>query len=125
MPVELDHTIVPASDPVASAQFLAGILGLSVGPPVAHFTPVTLANGVSLDFDRYDDVAEHHYAFLVGDAEFGEAFGRIKAAGLTYYADPACREAGEIYRSPVGIQGVYFRDPDGHLMEIMTPITGL
>ncbi|MDP9843667.1 hypothetical protein [Streptosporangium lutulentum] len=42
MTVELNHTIVPARDPQASAQFLAEILGLSVDPPVAHFTPVTL-----------------------------------------------------------------------------------
>ena len=63
MAVELDHTIVPAHDPQASAQFLAGILGLPVDPPVAQFTPVTLANGVSLDFLQRDDVNLHHYAF--------------------------------------------------------------
>jgi catechol 2,3-dioxygenase-like lactoylglutathione lyase family enzyme len=122
MPVELNHTIVPARDPVASARFLADILGLTVDPPVAHFTPVRLANGVTLDYDRYDEIAEHHYAFMVDAAEFDAAFGRIKADGLTYYADPACRRAGEIYRNTAGLQGVYFRDPDGHLMEIITPI---
>jgi catechol 2,3-dioxygenase-like lactoylglutathione lyase family enzyme len=121
MSIELNHTIVPASDPIASAQFLAGILGLTVSPSVAHFTPVTLGNGVTLDYDRSDDVAEHHYAFLVDGGEFDESFGRIKAAGLTYYADPGCEQDGEIYRSKAGLQGVYFRDPDGHLMEIMTP----
>ena len=63
MAVELDHTIVPAHDPQASAQFLAAILGLPVDPPVAQFTPVTLANGVSLDFLQRDDVNLHHYAF--------------------------------------------------------------
>jgi hypothetical protein len=46
MAVELNHTIVPAHDPKASAQFLAGIFGLEVGPPAAHFTPVTLSNRV-------------------------------------------------------------------------------
>ena len=78
MAVELNHTIVPAHDPQASAQFLAGILGLSVDPPVAYFTPVTLANGVSLDFDHYDRVDEHHYAFQLSDEEFEAAFGRIR-----------------------------------------------
>ena len=67
MAAELNHTIVPAHDPQASAQFLADILGLSVDPPLAHFTPVTLANGVSLDFDHYDHVDEHHYAFQLRD----------------------------------------------------------
>jgi catechol 2,3-dioxygenase-like lactoylglutathione lyase family enzyme len=121
MAIELNHTIVPAHDPQASAQFLAGILGLPVDPPVAHFTPVTLANGVSLDFDRYDHVDEHHYAFQLNDEEFEAAFSRIKDGGITYYADPACRQPGQVYASKN--RGVYFRDPNGHLMEILTPLS--
>jgi catechol 2,3-dioxygenase-like lactoylglutathione lyase family enzyme len=121
MPVELNHTIVPAHDPQASAQFLAGILGLTVDPPLAHFTPVTLANGVTLDFDHSEHVDEqHHYAFLLGDEEFAAAFGRIVSEGLDYWADPACRQPGEVYTGVNGRRGVYFRDPNGHLMEIMT-----
>jgi catechol 2,3-dioxygenase-like lactoylglutathione lyase family enzyme len=121
MAIELNHTIVPARDPKASAQFLADILGVEVSPPVAHFTPVTLANHVTLDYDAADTVAGHHYAFLVGEQEFEDAFGRIRAAGITYYADPGCRQSGQIYSSMGGNRGVYFRDPDGHLMEILTP----
>jgi catechol 2,3-dioxygenase-like lactoylglutathione lyase family enzyme len=121
MAIELNHTIVPARDPQASARFLAGILGLQVGPPVAHFTPVTLANGVTLDFDAYDTVDEHHYAFLVSEEEFEAAFARIQDASITYYADPACQQAGQTYASKNGHRGTYFRDPDGHLMEILTP----
>lgn len=123
MAVELNHTIVPAHDPQAAAQFLAGILGLRVSPPVAHFTPIALANGVTLDFDHYDHIDEHHYAFLVSAGEFEAAFGRVKAAGITYYADPACRQAGQTYTSKGGRRGTYFRDPNGHLMEIMTDST--
>ena len=92
MPIELNHTIVPARDPKASAQFLADILALTVDPPVAHFTPVTLANSVTLDYDQHDSFDSHHYAFLVSEEEFGH-----------------------------GRRGTYFRDPDGHLMEILTP----
>ena len=122
MAVELNHTIVPARDPQASARFLAGILGLSVDPPVAHFTPVTLANGVSLDFDHHEHVDKHHYAFQLSGPEWEAAFGRIRDAGMTYYADPACRQPGQAYTSKNGRRGVYFRDPDGHLMEILTPV---
>jgi catechol 2,3-dioxygenase-like lactoylglutathione lyase family enzyme len=122
MAIELNHTIVPAHDPKASAQFLADILGLPVDPPLAHFTPVTLANGVSLDFDHSEDVHENHYAFQVSEEEFEAAFGRIKGAGITYYADPACRQAGQVYTSKSGRRGTYFRDPNGHLMEILTPV---
>jgi catechol 2,3-dioxygenase-like lactoylglutathione lyase family enzyme len=124
MAVELNHTIVPAHDPQASAQFLADILGLPVDPPVAHFTPVTLANGVSLDFDHYDHVYEHHYAFQLSDEEFEAAFGRIRDRGITYYADPVCRQPGQVYASKNGRRGTYFRDPNGHLMEILTPVKG-
>ena len=124
MAIELNHTIVPARDPKASAEFLAGILGLQVGPPVAHFTPVALANGVTLDYDHSDHVDEHHYAFAVSAAEFEAAFGRVKDAGIPYYADPGCRQAGQVYTSKNGTRGIYFRDPDGQLMEIITPVEG-
>jgi catechol 2,3-dioxygenase-like lactoylglutathione lyase family enzyme len=121
MPIELNHTIVPARDPQAAAQFLADILGLPVDPPVAHFTPVTLSNQVTLDYDQSDDFEGHHYAFLLGDEEFDAAFARIQGQGITYYADPGCRQEGQIYRSGGGRRGAYFRDPGGHLMEILTP----
>jgi catechol 2,3-dioxygenase-like lactoylglutathione lyase family enzyme len=120
--IELNHTIVPAHDPQASARFLADILGLPVDPPLAHFTPVTLANGVSLDFDHADHVDRHHYAFQLDDEEFEAAFGRIRDGRIPYYADPGCRQAGQVYASKNGRRGLYFRDPDGHLMEILTPV---
>ena len=84
MAIELNHTIVPARDPKASARFLAGILGIEVGAPVSHFTPVTLDNQVTLDYDHADEVIPHHYAFAVSGAEFEAAFGRIRDAGITY-----------------------------------------
>jgi catechol 2,3-dioxygenase-like lactoylglutathione lyase family enzyme len=121
MSVELNHTIVAARDPQVSAKFLAGILGLPVDPPLSHFTPVTLANGVTLDYDLSgDSIQSCHYAFAASDGEFDAAFGRIQDAGIAFFADPACREAGQIYRRDDGGRGVYFRDPDGHLMEILT-----
>jgi catechol 2,3-dioxygenase-like lactoylglutathione lyase family enzyme len=112
MSVDLNHTIVPAHDPQASAQFLAEILGLSVDPPLAHFTPVQL-----------DDFEPHHYAFMVSEQEFDAALSRIRRGGVTHYGDPACQEVGQIYHSEraEGRRGLYFRDPDGHLMEILTP----
>ena len=123
MVVALHHTIVPARDPQASAQFLAEILGLSVDPPVAHFTPATLANQVSLDYDQLDHVEPHHYAFMVSEQEFDAALARIQHCGIAHYGDSACQEDGRIYHSErtEGRRGTYFHDPDGHLMEILTP----
>lgn len=122
MSIELNHTIVPAHDPKASAQFLAGILGLPIDPPVARFTPITLANRATLDYLQSDEFDSHHYAFLVSEEEFDVSFARIQATGITFFADPACSQAGQIYRSQ-GRRGTYFRDPNGHLMEILTPNT--
>ena len=124
MAVELDHTIVPAHDPQASAQFLAGSLGLTVDLPAAQFTPVTLASGVSLGFLQRDDVSLHHYAFQRSREEFEAAFGRITARGVTYAADPGCHQPGQVYPGKNGRRGTDSRDPDGHLMEILTPVNG-
>ena len=118
MAIELNHTIVPARDPKASAQFLAGILGLQVSAPVSHFTPVLLDNHVTLDYDHADEVVHHHYAFALSDTEFEAAFGRIRDAGITYYADPACRREGEVYTGTDGTRGIYFRDPNGYVIEL-------
>jgi catechol 2,3-dioxygenase-like lactoylglutathione lyase family enzyme len=83
-----------------------------------------MANGVSLDFGHHDHVDEHHYAFQLSDEESQAASGRIRDRGITHYADPAYRQPGRVYASKNGRRGTYFRDPNGHLMEILTPIPG-
>jgi catechol 2,3-dioxygenase-like lactoylglutathione lyase family enzyme len=117
--VELNHTIIPASDKRKSAGFLAGILGVEAGAPWGPFIPVVVANGVTLDFVDAGDVPEHHYAFLVGDEEFEPIFERIRASGTPYYADPFRHEPDRINHNDGG-RGVYFDDPDHHLMEVIT-----
>ena len=124
MAIELNHIIVPAHDPQASAQFLAGLLDLPIDPPVARFTPITLANRVTLDYLQQDDFRSQHCAFLVSDEEFDAAFARIQAAGIDYWSDPGHQRPGEIYRTSTGGRGVYFPDPGGHNMEILTRPAG-
>ena len=121
MTVELNHTIVHATDKRASAEFLAGILGVEAGPAWGPFYPVRLANGVELDFmDVGDDtLMPTHFAFLVSEEEFDGIFGRIKEAGLEFRAEPHGGGVGEINHHDGG-RGVYFPDPDGHLMEAIT-----
>jgi catechol 2,3-dioxygenase-like lactoylglutathione lyase family enzyme len=120
MPVELNHTIVAAHDRYESAGFLAGLLGLEVGDPWGPFLPVTLSNGVSLDFASTDqDIASQHYAFLVSDDEFDEIFERVQRAEITYYADPTLALVNEINHNHHG-RGFYFLDPAGHGLEVLT-----
>jgi catechol 2,3-dioxygenase-like lactoylglutathione lyase family enzyme len=120
VPVALNHTIVAARDPDSSAAFLAEMLGLGEPAHYGPFTMVETENGVSLDFMAAgDDIHAQHYAFLISEAEFDEIFGRIEAKGLPFWADPHKAHPGEINRGDGG-RGVYFDDPNGHLLEILT-----
>jgi len=121
MTVQLNHTIVQATDKKISADFLANLLGLEVQPQYGPFLPVMTSNGVTLDFADAGDgpVTPQHYAFLVSEVEFDDIFGRIRGAGVTYYADPHKERPGEINHNDGG-RGVYWADPDGHMLEIIT-----
>jgi catechol 2,3-dioxygenase-like lactoylglutathione lyase family enzyme len=123
MRVQLDHTIVPVTNTEAGAEFLGRILGVEPSPQWGPFLPLVLWNGVSLDFVDADEVPSQHYAFLVSEYDFDPIFERIRAAGLSYYADPFHRQPGEINHL-YGGRGVYFDDPDGHLMEVITQTYG-
>jgi catechol 2,3-dioxygenase-like lactoylglutathione lyase family enzyme len=120
MSVQLNHTIVWCRDKKRSATFLTEILGLPAPTRFGPFLVVTLDNGISLDFHERDGkIAAQHYAFLTGEPEFEPIFGRIRERGLQYWADPGKQRAGEINRNDGG-RGVYFEDPDGHLLEVIT-----
>lgn len=121
MSVDLNHIIIHAQDNRESAEFLAHILELEVGTEWGPFVPVATSNGVTLDFATIpaESIVMQHYAFLVSDEEFDAAFARIQRAGVTYYADPHLKQPGEINHHHGG-RGLYFMDPTGHGMEIIT-----
>ena len=91
MSVQLNHTIVSCHDQQRSAAFLTGILGLPPATRFGHFLVVATDNDVSLDF----------------------------AKGLPYWADPGETQRGTVSHRDGG-RGLYFKDPDGHLLEIIT-----
>jgi catechol 2,3-dioxygenase-like lactoylglutathione lyase family enzyme len=120
MPVALNHTIVWCRDRRTSASFLADVLGRPAPVRFGPFLVVELDNGVSLDFHQTDgDIAAQHYAFLIGEDDFDVVFARIEQRSIQYWADPGQQEPGRINRHDGG-RGVYFEDPDGHLLEIIT-----
>ena len=117
---QLNHTIAWCTDKAKSAGFLAHILGLPEPRRFMHFLVVDLSNDVSIDyFETTDQVALQHFAFLISEDEFDDAFERIRNLGIEFWADPARTKPGEINRHDGG-RGVYFRDPDGHLLEMIT-----
>lgn len=125
MTAQLNHTIVWCRDNVKSAGFLADVLGRPEPKTFHHFQIVQLDNGVSIDFmAKEGPVAMQHYAYLVDDATFDHGMARVGALGLTFWADPARSQAGEINHHDGG-RGVYFQDPDGHLLELLTTPYGV
>ena len=119
MAVTLNHTIVHAHDKQATARFLTEMLGLPAHQTLSHFAVVQVGE-TSLDFIEGDGaISPRHFAFLVSEAEFDQIFGRIKDRGMTYWADPFRNQPGEINHWDDG-RGVYFDDPNGHLLEILT-----
>lgn len=127
--MELNHTLVPSNDKVKSAEFFARLMGLQT-LPVGHFAPVKINDSLALDFADINDVdlwsaenghfARQHYAFKVGEQEFGEIFSRVQAEGLRYGSAPG----PELYNMQVntgrGGRRVYFDELNGHSIEIFT-----
>jgi catechol 2,3-dioxygenase-like lactoylglutathione lyase family enzyme len=135
MTIRLDHTIVPAKDKVASAEFFAEIFGLTVKLGDGHFAQVQINEHLTFDFADEPETwggpgfdprtgRSQHYAFHVSEAEFDAILSRVKARGIPYGGGPFRHTDGQI-NTRRGGHGFYFEDPNGHLLEVMTvPETG-
>ena len=120
MNAQLNHTIVWCRDKQKSATFLTEVLGLPGPTRFGPFLVVELSNGVSLDFlERDGEISSQHYAFLIGEEDFDQVFARIRERGLQYWADPGRHRVSEINHGDGG-RGMYFEDPSGHLLEVIT-----
>jgi hypothetical protein len=118
-PAKLNHHIVAARDRKASALFMSEILGLSPPFLLGPFAAVTVGDQLTLDFmDTGGEIHAQHYAFLVSETEFDEIFARIEQRRLPYWADPSQKKRQQINHWDDG-RGVYFEDPNGHLLEIL------
>jgi catechol 2,3-dioxygenase-like lactoylglutathione lyase family enzyme len=122
MAITFNHTIVAARDRSESANFFTELFGLPAAKEFGSFLAVTLNHGASLDYAQAQDGQEihaQHYAFLVSEEEFDAIYGRIQSRALPHWADPRGARPGEINRNDGG-RGVYFQDPSGHYLEIIT-----
>ena len=119
MPLQLDHTIVPAYDKVKSAEFIARIFGLKYEGAWGHFAPVKVNDTLTLDFDDSDNPRSNHYAFLASDEEFDAVLQRVKDEGISFGSGPRSQADGEINYEHQG-RGFYFDCENGHLWEVIT-----
>ncbi len=119
MPV-LNHHIVAAHDKAGTSLFFAEVLGLEHPVSFGPFAVLEVSGDTSLDFvDSDGEIAPLHYAFLVTEAEFDEIVERIRDRGMPYWSDPGHHDPGNINHWDDG-RGVYFADPNGHSLEIIT-----
>jgi catechol 2,3-dioxygenase-like lactoylglutathione lyase family enzyme len=122
MAITFNHTIVAAHNRSESATFFTELFGLPPAKEFGHFLAVPLAHDASLDYAQVgedEEIRPQHYAFLVSEDEFTEIYGRIQERGLEHWADPMGSRPGEINHNDGG-RGVYFQDPAGHYLEIIT-----
>ncbi len=118
MTVTLNHTIVPARDKVVAAKFFAKIFGLKRGRS-GHIAPVRVNRSLTLLFDDDSKFESHHLAFHVSDREFDAILRRIKRGNIVFGSAPWSLDDGKLNNWGGG-RGVYFRDPNGHVLELMT-----
>ncbi|MCV7257412.1 VOC family protein [Mycobacterium shimoidei] len=122
MPIAFNHTIVAARDKRESATFLTELFGLPDPVPFGHFLAVELEHGATLDYadvPEDQEIRPQHYAFLVSEDDFDAIYGKIQSRGLQHWADPAAKQPMQINHNHGG-RGVYFQDPAGHFLEIIT-----
>ena len=121
MAITLNHTIVPALDKQASARWFADIFGLAYEASAGHFAPVRVNQTLTLDFDdaKAGEFEIHHYAFHVDDDAFDAILARVRAVGIPYGSAPWQLEDRQL-NDWNGGRGVYFRDPNGHVLELLT-----
>lgn len=122
MAITFNHTIVAARDRQESASFFTELFGLPDAKEFGPFLAVTIDHGASLDYAQMpddQDIHPQHYAFLVSEDEFDAIYGKISGRGLPHWADPSGARPGEINHNDDG-RGVYFQDPSGHYLEIIT-----
>lgn len=123
MTVSLNHTIVPAADNRAAAEFFAYAMGLEVLPPagrLSHFAPVRVNEGLTLDFMTVERPEGHHLAFDVDPETFDGVLARLKARGIPYGSRPTSPDDGRIDH-PLCARGLFFVDDVRNLYEVMSP----
>ncbi len=119
MEITLNHTIVPSHDNVMSAKFYERIFGFEFVKEWGHFAVVKVNSTLALDFIVENDFSSNHYAFKVSEQQFDEILERIKLDNIVFGSGPSSVDDGNINHN-YGGRGVYFKDPNGHVLEILT-----
>ena len=119
MEITLNHTIVPAHDNVESAKFYQRVFGFEFVKEWGHFAVVKVNPTLTLDFINKSKFSSLHYAFKVSENQFDKIMARIESEEIIYGSGPYSLDDGNINHNHGG-RGAYFKDPNGHILEIIT-----
>ena len=120
MSVSFNHTIIASTDRAAQVQFYCDLFEVPEAASWGPFRNIQLPDGVLLQFAEPPvEIQMQHYAYLVDDDLFDRAYARLCAQGVEHWADPQFKRPGET-NTEHGGRGVYFKDPSGHGIEILT-----
>lgn len=119
MAIALDHIILPVTDVEKSTTFYTRVLGLTPEPDALVRVSPTLV----LQLMERPVQASYHLAFSLPLSEFTKVFERLKSDAVPYGNNfdtvGQMSGPGKSHGSDKNAQCVYFRDPDGHMLEIM------
>lgn len=118
--IKADHFILHARDCDASARFLAEVLGLQYGGLNSRgLAELPINADFKLLYEKRESISEMHAAFLVDEETVRTTRAALERLGAKFGSHP--RETENMSDDHFyGGKGFYFRDINGHLLEIMT-----
>lgn len=119
MEITLNHTIINSYNNLESAKFYEYIFDFKFLKEWGHFAVVQVNSTLTFDFLTKEKFSKQHYAFKVNDEQFDKIFEKIQELDLIYGSGPYERDNMKINHH-YGGRGVYFSDPNGHILEILT-----
>jgi catechol 2,3-dioxygenase-like lactoylglutathione lyase family enzyme len=119
MAIQLDHLILPVSDIEQSVRFYHRALGFTYEPvALVRVTPSLVLQLIA----RAPQVSQHLAFSMTGD-EFESAVERLRAAAIPFGDNfdtvGNMKGPGKAHGSRKNGASIYFRDPDGHMLEII------
>ena len=109
---------MPCSNNVESARFYCKLFGFEYVGEFSRFIVVRVNDTLCLDFDSRDKFESNHYAFKVSEQEFDEIFERLQTENIKYGSGPS-EVDNMIINHNYGGREAYFRDSNGHLLELL------
>ena len=119
MEITLNHTIIFTHNNIDTAKFYERVFGFEFVKEWGSFAAVKVNSTLTLFLLNMQEFQSAHYAFKVTESDFDKIFSKVKSENIAYGSTPFAPENGQINYNNGG-RGVFFKDLNGHLLEIIT-----